>query len=91
MGGNAPQEGLTDAEELVHCGRHLESENTAERRVEMRQDTEQELDFSCKCCGRPYEVGVSVPYAPWRSYSEEYFCLDCYVAQGGRLPRNSLD
>jgi hypothetical protein len=25
------------------------------------------------------------------SYSEEYFCLDCYVARGGRLPRNSLD
>ena len=53
----------------------------------MRQDTEEELDFSCKCCGRLYDV----PYAPWRSYSEEYFCLDCYVATDGRLPRNSLN
>jgi hypothetical protein len=43
-------------------------------------ELEEGLDFSCKCCGRPYEVGVSVPYAPWRSYFEEYFCLDCYVA-----------
>jgi hypothetical protein len=36
----------------------------------MRQDTEEELGLSCKCCGRPYEIGVSVPYAPWRSYSD---------------------